>query len=138
MHARKRRPRVVLAVSMRAAERMNRVFEGWQVTRPASVAELSQVLRMGSADLVVVGSLFDGSRAIEAVKAARRDAPGVPLVCVRAAPFYSALGRSALAALRCAAEELGADCFIDVLEFPDDAEGNRRVRAMLERLACVA
>ena len=30
--------------------------------------------------------------------------------------------------------ELGAQNFIDLLEYPDDALGNARVRAMLERL----
>jgi hypothetical protein len=55
------------------------------------------------------------------------------VVCVRGAPF-SHLAETTLEASRMALSELGAQDFIDLLEYPDDALGNARVRAMLERL----
>jgi hypothetical protein len=54
------------------------------------------------------------------------------VVCVRGLP--SRLGHRSLHALRTVLDELGARDFIDLLEYPDDALGNARVRAMLERL----
>src|SRR5918999_4732106 len=136
MRARDHSARVLLAVSGRAAERMCRILDGWEIRRVESLHALAQELRRASYDLVIVGQLFDDSRAIEAVRTALRQAPRVPVVCVRAAPFQSALGEAAICAFRAAAEELGAECFIDVLQFPDDPEGDARVRTLIERLAC--
>jgi hypothetical protein len=126
-----------MAVSARAESRMTRVLSGWELARPASVHEFVHELRCSSFDLVVVGTHFDGSRALEAVRAARFQAPQVPLACICAVPLQG-LGEASLAAFRTAAEEMGADCFVDVLQFPDDAEGNARVRALLERLTSSA
>jgi hypothetical protein len=137
MLSRARKRRVLMAVSARAAERMCRILEGMDLECPGSLRELAFALRCQSFDLVIVGCDFDGSQAIDAMKMARLNAPRVPLACVRVAPFSSALGEATISALHSAAEELGADCFIDVLQFPDDPEGNARVLEMLERLVCV-
>ena len=126
-----------MAVSARAAERMCRILGGMDLERPGSLRELVFALRCQSFDLVIVGCHFDGSQAIDAMRTALRNAPRVPLACVRVLPFDSALGEATLSALHAAAEELGADCFIDVVQFPDDAQGNARVRDMLERLVYV-
>jgi hypothetical protein len=120
-----------------AADRMCRILDGLELERPAAMPEFVHALRCSSFDLVVVGSHFDGSRGIDAIKAARMHAAHVPLACVRAVPFGSRLGDATLAAFRTAAEELGADCFVDVLQLPENAEGNARVRGMLERLVYV-
>jgi hypothetical protein len=133
MPARHRQRRALMGVSARAESRMIRVLSGWDLARATSVHEFVHELRCSTFDLVIVGTHFDGSRALEAVKAARFQAPQVPLACICAVPFQG-LGEASLAAFRAAAEEMGADCFIDVLQFPDDAEGNARVRTLLERL----
>jgi hypothetical protein len=137
MLANGRKARVLMAVSPRAAERMSRILPGVEVTQAASLGEFTYALRCRSFDLVVVGCHFDGSRALEAIKTARSNAPGAALACVLAAPFESTLGVGTLAALQAAAGELGVDCFIDVMQFPDDAAGNARVRSILDRLALV-
>ena len=133
-----RKPRVLMAVSPRAVARMRRILEGFRLECPGSLGELAHAMRGCSFDLVVVGSHFDGSRTIEALKTVRLHAPQVPLACVRAAPFCNPLGEATLAALQAAAEELGIDCFVDVLQFPDDDAGNAGVRALFDRLAFVA
>ena len=130
----KRRPRVLLAVSTGAQERMSRILAGYHLERPASLRELAFAMRCSAFDLAVVGSHFDSSRAIEALKTVLLNAPQVPLVCVRASPFDSTLGEATLAAFEAAAEEIGVDCYVDVLKFPDDAAGNARVRALFDRL----
>jgi hypothetical protein len=111
---------------------MCRILEGLELEQPASLGMFAHALRCSSYDLVVIGCHFDGSHAIEAVRTARWHAPEVPLACVLAAPFSSRLGEATLTAFHAASEELGADCFVDLLQFPDDAEGNARVRALLQ------
>ena len=71
---------------------------------------------------------------IDALKEAVSRAARTPVVCLRGTGFVSALGAGTVEALRLASEALGADCFIDLGRFPDDAAGNARVRAMIERL----
>jgi hypothetical protein len=132
-----RRPRVLMAVSPRAADRVGRILHGFRLECPASLGQLAHAVRCASFDLVIVGSHFDGSRALEALKMVRWHAPQVPLACVRAVPFCNPLGEATLAALQGAAEELGIDCFVDVLQFPDDDAGNARARAIFERLVFV-
>jgi hypothetical protein len=130
-------PSVLMAVSPRAADRIRRILHGFRLECPASLGELAQALRSSSFDVVVVGSHFDGSRALEASRMVRWHAPQVPLACVRGAPFCNPLGEATLAAFRAAAEELGVDCFVDVLQFADDDAGNARLRAMFDRLVFV-
>jgi len=64
MFAGQRRPRVLMAVSEGAAERMCRILDGLEVERPAAMPQFVHALRCSSFDLVVVGAHFDGSRAI--------------------------------------------------------------------------
>ena len=132
-----RRVRVLIAVSPRAADRLGRILRGHRQEWARSLRELMDAVQGSSFDLVIVGAHFDGSRTIEALKTVRQHAPQAPLVCLRAAPFCNPLGGATLAALHTAAEELGIECFVDLLNFPDDDSGNARVRAMLERLVFV-
>src|SRR5688572_6120376 len=98
MQARGRRPRVLVAVSERAGERMCRILDGLDLEQPSSLALFAHAMRCSSFDLVVIGCHFDGSHAIEAVRTARWHAPEVPLACVLAAPFTSRLGEATLSA----------------------------------------
>ena len=135
MLSEERKPRVLMAVSLPAAERIGRILvEDFRIERAASLRELVHTMRCSSFDLVIVGAHFDGSRAIEALDVVRLHAPQVPLVCVRVAPFCDPLGEATLAAFQTAVEELGVDCFVDLLTFPDDGAGNARIRTMIERL----
>lgn len=127
--------RALLAVSPRAVDRMSRILAGWDLTQPPSLHAMVDDLRCKRFELIIVGHFFDDSQAIEAVWTALQQAPHVPLVCVCGAPFRGPLGEGALAAFHAAAEQLGADCFVDVLKFPDNPEGNAQVRAILDRLA---
>lgn len=128
------RPRVLLAIGPRALERMLRILEGFAVEHAATVNEVARALEPQHFDMIIVGSHFDSSNAVGAVKLVLSRAPDVPLACVHALPFSVGLGEAALGAFRAACEELGVDSFLDLREFPDDEAGNARVRAMLERL----
>src|ERR687896_462840 len=98
MQARGCKPRVLVAVSERAAERMVRILDGLELEKAGTLSVFAHAMRCSSFDLVVIGCHFDGSHAIEAVKTARWHAPDVPLACVRAAPFSSSLGEATLSA----------------------------------------
>jgi hypothetical protein len=132
-----RRPRVLMAISPRAVDRVGRILRGFTLERAATLGELTHAMRRPSFDLVVVGSRFDGSRAIEALKVVRSHAPHIALACVRPTPFCNPLGGATLEAFQVAVGELGANCFVDMLQFPDDDAGNARVRAIFERLMSV-
>jgi len=54
------------------------------------------------------------------------------VVCVHG--VRTRYGQRSLHALRMALNELGTRDFIDLLDYPDDAGANARVREMLERL----
>src|SRR4026207_1522760 len=108
MFAGQPRPRVLMAVSEGAAERMCRILGGLELERPVAMPQFVDALRCLSFGLVGVGSPFDGCRAIDAINIARTHAADVPLACVRAAPFCTPLGDAPLAAFRRAAGGRGA------------------------------
>ena len=128
------RRRVLLAVAPETRPRMNAVAEGWDARYVESAASLVRALATERHDLIIVGAHFDESNVIDALKEAVSRAARTPVVCLRGTGFVSALGAGTVEALRLASEALGADCFIDLGRFPDDAAGNARVRAMIERL----
>jgi len=126
-------PRVVAAVQRHLQPRIRAILPDCELRFAETGAELVRVLDQASCDLVIVGLHFDESSAVEALQRVLSREEAFPVVCVRGLPF-SRLGHSALEASRLALSELGAQNFIDLLHYPDDALGNARVRAMLERL----
>ena len=86
-------------------------------------------------DLVVIGMRFDESRMFDLVRYVRSEPRHrtTPVVCLR-------VNRKGIAGLKLdgvklAAQELGADLFLDFQKFPDDAKGNARIRSAINRLA---
>lgn len=112
--------RVLVAVAEPARRRAAAILADCDLRFVESCDELLRALDEADHDLLL-------ERVFE-----REDAG--PVVCVRGTSFATRLGKPTVDALRLASEELGAQYFIDLLEFPDDAEGNAHVRRMLERL----
>jgi hypothetical protein len=125
--------RVVAAISRDLERRIGAIVNGWELCVVQSGAQLASTLERGRCDMLIVGVHFDESSAVSALQQVLARDATFPVVCVRGVPFRR-LGESALHALRMALGELGAQNFIDLLEYPDDQAGNARVRAMLERL----
>lgn len=128
------RRRVLVAVSAEGRGRIARVLDDWDIEATENIGDLLRGLREEKHDVVIVGAHFDDSNAIGALKEALSRPGRAPVVCVRGKPFSKGLGQATLDALRLAAEALGAEEFIDLDAFPDDAAGNARVRRMFERL----
>lgn len=126
-------PRVVAAVARSLQRRIRAILPDCEPRFVGTSAELLRALEQGSCDLLIVGLHFDQSSAMQALQRVLARDGAFPVVCVHGLPF-SRLGHPALQASRLALSELGAHNFIDLLQYPDDALGNARVKAMLERL----
>jgi hypothetical protein len=126
-------PRVVAAVRRTVQRRIRAILPDCELRFVETGAELLRVLDEQPCDLLIVGLHFDQSSAAQALQRVLSRDETFPVVCVRGLPF-SLLSHSALEAARLALSELGAHNFIDLLQYPDDALGNARVRAMLDRL----
>jgi len=128
-----RAPRVVAAVRRTTQRRIRAILPDCELRFVETGTELLRALDGSACDLLIVGLHFDQSSAAQALQRVLSRDENFPVVCVRGLPF-SLLGQSALEAARLAMSELGAHNFIDLLQYPDDALGNERVRTMLERL----
>lgn len=126
-------PCVVAAVSRNVQRRIRAILPDCELRFVETGAELLRALDDTACDLLIIGLHFDQSSAAQALQRVLARDQAFPVVCVRGLPF-SRLGHPALEASRLALSELGAHNFIDLLEYPDDALGNARVRAMLDRL----
>jgi hypothetical protein len=126
-------PRVVAAVSRDLQRRIQAILPDCELRFADTGAQLVRALDEASCDLLIIGLHFDESSAVAALQRVLSREETFPVVCVRGLPF-SRLGQSTLDGSRMALSALGAHNFIDLLEYPDDALGNARVRVMLERL----
>jgi DNA-binding NtrC family response regulator len=126
-------PRVVAAVRRDVQARIRAILPDCELRFVDSGTQLARALDEAHCDLLIVGTHFDESSAVAALERVLSREETFPVVCVRGVPS-TRLGAPALNALRLALDELGAQDFIDLLQYPDDALGNARVRAMLERL----
>src|ERR687895_1321299 len=127
-------PRVVAAVSPDVQRRIRTILAGCELHFVHTGAELLRALEVTRCDMLIVGSHFDESTAVAALERVLARGQAFPVVCIRGMPFALRLGQPTIEALRMASSELGAQHFIDLLRYPDDENGNARVRAMLERL----
>ena len=126
-------PRVLAAVAPEAEPRILSVLPQCNVRFVRTGEQLVRALDEEPCDMLLVGAQFDESTAVAVLERVLAREEAFPVVCVRGLRF-SRIGRPALDSLRLALSELGAQNFIDLLEYPDDEAGNARVRAMLERL----
>jgi hypothetical protein len=126
--------RVVAAVSPDVQRRIRAILPGCELHFVHTGGELLRALEGERCDMLIVGSHFDESTAVAALERVLARGKTCPVVCVRGMPFASRLGKPTIEALRMASNELGAQHFIDLLQYSDEENGNARVRAMLERL----
>jgi CheY-like chemotaxis protein len=130
-------PSVLIAADAPAQRRLGGILQGYRCFYVASMQPLASALRGGDFDLIMIDAAFDGCNAIEALGHSLRNRKHATIVSVRAQALCGKLGHGTREAFRAACGELGVDCFLDLLEFPEDAAGNARVRKMLERLVRV-
>jgi hypothetical protein len=122
MNSRHEPPRVVAAVTPEIRSRIRAVLPGCDLRFVHTGGELVRTLDEAPCDLLILGLQFDESSAAALVERVMSREETFPVVCVRGRP--SARRENAI----------GVHNFIDLLEYPNDALGNARVQAMLERL----
>jgi hypothetical protein len=126
-------PRVVAAVSRDVGPRIRAILPACELRCVGTGSELVRALDEAPCNLLIVEVHFDESTAVAALTVALARGATCPVVCVRDVPFAK-LAHATLDALRMALGAVGAQAFIDLLEYPDDEAGNAGVRALLERL----
>lgn len=126
-------PCIVAAVSGDVQRRIRAILPECELRFVHTGSQLVRVLDEAHCDMMIVEVHFDESTALAALKCALSRDGTFPVVCVRGVPFAK-LGRPALDALRMALGGLGAQHFIDLLQYADDESGNASVRSMLEQL----
>ena len=125
-------PRVVVAVSPELRPRIRAILPACELRFVEVGAELLRALEEERCDMLILGVHFDESTAVAALQHVLSHGEMCPVVFVRGR--RTIYGERSLRALRMALDELGAQNFIDLLAYPDDALGNARVQAMLERV----
>lgn len=125
-------PRVLAAVPREAEPRILSVLPQCNVRFVHTGEQLLRALDEGPCHMVIVGMQFDESTAVAALERIFARDETFPVVCVRG--VRSRLGKPAVESARVALGELGAQNFIDLLEYPNDEAGNARVRSMLGAL----
>ena len=113
--------------------RYGEAFRDWEVRFVRTMAEACQVLAQHRYDLIVIGVYFDDSQMFDLVRAIRNDEAqaDVPILCVRGHPGFTAVTSRTL---EVALKTLGANEFVDLVQFGDEAAGNAGLRAAGERL----
>ena len=98
-----------------------------------TMAEAREALAQGGYGLVAIGVYFDDSQMFDLIRAIRLDRGGetVPILCVRGHPGFTAVTSRTL---EVAVKTLGANAFIDLVHFADEAAGNAALRAAADGL----
>ena len=126
--------RILAGVISGTDARLRHVLEGHEVRIVRTMAEAIEALSDWQPDLVVIGMRFDESRMFELVRHIRSDPrhTATPVVCLRV--NAKALAGLKLGSVKLAANELGAQLFLDFQEFPNDAQGNAEIRSAIDSL----
>jgi len=109
-------------------------FADWEVHFVRTMAEARQALAHQRFDLVAIGVYFDDSQMFDLIRAIRHDypEPGLPIMCVRGHPGFTAVTSRTLDV---AVKTLGANEFIDLVHFGDEAAAKAALRAAAETLS---
>ena len=125
--------KIVVADVPHMDERYASAFAGWELAFVRTMAEARQALGAGSCDLMVIGVYFDDSQMFDLVRSIRGDArlDELPILCVRGRPGFTAVTSRTL---ETSVKALGADEFVDLVQYAGDDAGNAALRAAAERL----
>ena len=126
-----------ILVAVENCERLERILAGHRLTIPHSVDEAKQELQAREYAMVVLGVLFDESRMFELLRVVRTYDVNclTPVVCVLSGP--SNLSAVAIEGLDHAVKAMLANAFLNLNKFPDNEEGNARVRRIIDYLILI-
>ena len=126
-----------LLVAVEDCERLERILAGHRLTIPHSVEEAKKELQARQFALVVLGVMFDESRMFELLRLVRTYEANklTPVVCMLTGS--SNLSNVAIEGLDHAVKAMLANAFLNLNKFPDDREGNARVRRIIDYLILI-
>lgn len=126
--------RILLGVVPNLEARFRSILQGYELDFISTLGQAQAALRAARYDMVIVGVLFDESRMFDLLRLVRADERhrSAPIVCVRSQLAISS--RTILEGLEIAIKALTANAFLDLQNFTDDAQGNARVRGILDQL----
>jgi len=132
------RTNVLLAVTHEKIDRLQRILEGHEVNVVVTVPEAMQALKDKSYGIVIIGVHFDDSQMFSLLSEVRTRAPyrKVPILVVLG-ERGRALSDVAVEGLDHAVKAMTANGFLDLRHFPDDDDGNARIRRIVDYLILI-
>ena len=133
LHGRK----ILIAVTPHTAERMKLVLRGHLVVEMHTVEEAKEALQAHEQAAIVLGVNFDESRMFELLRLVRT------YDCNRTTPVLCVLDRDsrlsdvAVEGLDHAVKAMLANAFLNLQKFPDDDEGDARLRRIVDYLILI-
>jgi len=126
---------ILLAVE--DCRRLERILAGHRLTIPHSVEEAKLDLERREFHMVILGVLFDESRMFELLRLVRTFDKNrlTPVACVLATE--SRLSDVAIEGLDHAVKAMLANAFLNLNKFPDNNEGNARLRRIVDYLILI-
>ena len=127
--------RILVAVD--DCERLERILAGHILTIPHRVEEAERELQAREYHMVILGVLFDESRMFELLRLVRtyKQNALTPVVCMLTG--QSNLSAVAIEGLDHAVKAMLANAFLNLRKFPDDREGNARLRRIIDYLILI-
>lgn len=126
-----------ILVAVESTERIKRILAGHRLTMPKSIDEAKHALESREYAMVILGVHFDESRMFELLRQVRTFKVNslTPVVCVLARE--SVLSDVAIEGLDHAVKAMLANAFLNLNKFPDDDQGNARVRRIIDYLILI-
>jgi len=122
--------KILLADTPNGDRRLTEILAGYELVVVRNLQEARGALAQDGIALVLIGVHFDDSRMFDLLRGLQDSS--IPVACMRSLRFASPA--ISLEGLKIATTALGCKLFVDLTEYPDDAQGNAAVRGLLEAL----
>jgi PleD family two-component response regulator len=131
------RTRILVAVGAGSLARIERVLRGHELVVAQDTAQAEQALLQQNFGLIVLGVNFDESRMFEllAYVRAQERHKVTPVLCVLGPGGRAS--EMAVEAIDRAAKAMLANAFLWLAKFPEDEEGDRRIRRIADYLILI-
>jgi PleD family two-component response regulator len=123
---------ILVAAAPAGVQRLQRALRGYRLVVAGNTQEATEALAHIAFAGVILGVQFDESRMLEVLDYMRADERyrSIPAVCIIGTK--GRLGEGAISAFDQAAKALDARRVLDMEQYPDDAQGDDRLRRELE------
>jgi CheY-like chemotaxis protein len=127
--------RILVADMPETDSRLTGILKGYLLAFVRTLDDAMRALKTQKHDLLLVGVHFDDSRMFDMLRRIRSDprCKDLPVVCFRGFRRGSIAISSETLDIVCRA--LNANAFVDLTSYADNEEGNRALRAAVDRLS---